>query len=317
MEHYKRTLWRAAAVVFMCLGMGVGAFSGGQPPVKATGGGDITGSLIVDGRERTFLIHLPDHSEPESAAPLVLVLHGGGGSADNTTRVTHFSEIADREGFVAVYPNGTGERHDDRLLSWNAGNCCAAALENQVDDVAFFSALIDYMIAEYNVDPARVYATGLSNGAMMSYRIACELSDKVTAIAPVEGALNTACEPTDPVSILIIHGTADQYVRYEGGIPLKGVDPKHPREDTSVAFAVDFWVAHNQCDATPATVTEDELITDVYRDCTQGTAVEVITIIGGEHAWPGGEASYRAGDEPSDALDASEVIWAFFADKTR
>lgn len=317
MRYLKWVFGCVGVVAVMCLCFGAGGFWLWERSVLANVDGDIKGEIEVDGQERTFWIHLPNHTQPERAAPLMIVMHGGGGSGAQVAGQTRMSEIADREGFIVVYPNGTGGILDNLLLTWNAGNCCGSALENEVDDVAFLSAMIDYMIAEYNVDPARVYSTGLSNGAMMSYRIGCELSDKITAIAPVAGALNNTCAPTEPLSVLIMHGTDDQHVLYEGGAPIKAVDRKHPRVDQSVAYAVDFWVGHNQCDSTPTTTTEGEIITDTYSGCAVGTTVELITIDGGGHAWPGGERGSRLGDEPTTALDASEVIWAFFADKTK
>ena len=176
---------------------------------------------------RTYLVHLPASYSKDKAWPVVLVFHGGGGNGEQMAGMTGFSRKADREGFIAVYPNGSG-RWQNRFLTWNAGNCCAYAYENGIDDVGFIRALIGKLKKDYAVDERRVFATGISNGGMMSYRLACGLSDLIAAIGPVAGAQNIDCEPKRPVSVVILHGTADLYVRYKGGTPLRMVDVLQP-----------------------------------------------------------------------------------------
>ncbi|HUJ70694.1 MAG TPA: PHB depolymerase family esterase, partial [Verrucomicrobiae bacterium] len=181
-------------------------------------------SLKTGGRDRVYSLHLPPAYDGKHLLPLVIVLHGGGGNAEGAIRMTGFNQKADKEGFVVVYPNGSG-RLKTRLLTWNSGNCCGYALDSGVDDVGFIRALIDELKKTRAVDPQRVYATGISNGGMMTYRLACELSDKIAAIAPVAGALNLEnCQPTRPVSVIIFHGTADEHVLYNGGEPIRRVD---------------------------------------------------------------------------------------------
>src|SRR5208282_2572641 len=176
--------------------------------------GDHVLALTVGQQGRTYLLHLPPVYDGKRLLPLVIVLHGGGGNAPGAVRMTGFSEKADKGGFVVVYPNGSG-RLKTRLLTWNSGNCCGYALDNNVDDVGFIRALIDELVKTRSIDPKRVYATGMSNGGMMTYRLGCELSDKIAAIAPVAGALSVEnCQPTNPVSVIIFHGTADEHVLY-------------------------------------------------------------------------------------------------------
>ena len=160
--------------------------------------GDATQSLIHAGRERSYILHLSPTLAPERKYPLVIVLHGGGGNAASAGKMTGMNQQANRENFIVVYPNGAG-RLGDRLLTWNSGNCCGYALDHQVDDVGFLRALVERLLTQYPIDPKRVYATGISNGGMMSYRLACEASDLVAAIAPVAAALNTECKPVEPV----------------------------------------------------------------------------------------------------------------------
>jgi polyhydroxybutyrate depolymerase len=145
-------------------------------------------SIDIDGRTRTYLLHTPPGYDRHRRTALVLVLHGATQSPDGAERMSGMSALADREKFLVAYPGGTGRL--SRVPTWNAGNCCGYALTHKVDDVAFIRALIDKLEHDYPVDPKRVYIAGISNGAMMSYRLACELSDKIAAITPVEGAQN-------------------------------------------------------------------------------------------------------------------------------
>lgn len=273
--------------------------------------GDHELSLQVGGRERSYLLHMPPSYDGKRPVPLVIVLHGGGGNAQTTARMTGFSEKSDKEGFVVVYPNGSG-RLKTRLLTWNSGNCCGYALDKNVDDVGFIRALIDELVRTRAVDPKRVFATGISNGGMMAYRLACELSDKIAAIGPVSGALNLEnCQPADAVSVIIFHGTDDEHVLYNGGEPIRRVDT-HRRVDKSVSYAVSFWVKHDGCTETPKRSETGSIRTEIYSGGKDGVEVAVYTVKGGGHAWPGGH-SYLLGPEPTREISATDLMWDFFA----
>ncbi|MCI0477861.1 MAG: hypothetical protein L0Y55_16590, partial [Anaerolineales bacterium] len=248
--------------------------------------GNYEQSLAHAGRTRTYTVHLPRGIGDEHAYPLVLVFHGGGGNDDNAARMTGFSARADKEEFIVVYPNGTG-RLNDKILTWNTGNCCGYALDNNVDDVGFIRALIEKLQREYPINPKQIYATGISNGGMMSYRLACELSDKIAAIAPVAGALYGACKPTQPVAVIAFHGTADQHVLYDGGAPNVKADP-HPREDQSVAFAIAFWVKQNQGNASAQKSERGKTVIETYTSCRNNADVTLYTLKEFGHAWPQG-----------------------------
>jgi polyhydroxybutyrate depolymerase len=212
------------------------------------------------------------------------------------------SAKADKENFLAVYPSGTGRLSD--VPTWNAGNCCGYAIQNHVDDIGFFRALLEKIERDFAVDRKRIYFTGISNGAMMSYRVACEMSGQVAAIAPVEGALNVDCHPSSPVSVLIFHGTADRLVPFNGGSTPFQIGGK--REDNSVAGAVDFWVKRDACSAIPEHQETSEVDTDKYSQCQNHTAVALYAIQGGRHMWPGVVPS-------GNSVPATDLIWSFFA----
>ena len=178
-------------------------------------GGSQTFTMEFGGRARSYILHVPagvGSSRASAAAgakvgvpggaktvALVMVLHGATQSPESAERMSRMSERADAQNFIAVYPRGTGRLAN--VPTWNAGNCCTYAMENHVDDVEFLGALIDKLERDYSIDRRQVYVTGISNGGMMAYRLACELSEKIAAIAPVEGAQDSECKPAAPVSL--------------------------------------------------------------------------------------------------------------------
>jgi polyhydroxybutyrate depolymerase len=278
--------------------------------------GDHERTLTVDGRKRSYILHVPEQRVEGEALPLVVVLHGGGGNGRNAMTTTGMAAKADEAGFVAAFPNGSGMLNN-RLLTWNAGRCCAYAMRNQVDDVAFVRALIQDARDAIPIDERRIYATGASNGAMMTYRLACELSDQIAAVAPVSGYLAfDGCAPGRPMPVMIFHGTADEYVPYDGGTPKKQPNV-HAGPVSSVADAVSFWVQHNACSTTPERHEEGSIVREVYGGGLEGSEVVLYTINGGGHAWPGGQKGREQGDEPTQEISATELMWEFFQRHSR
>ena len=282
-------------------------------PGLATAAGDSSARqhLPVAETQRSYLIRVPTPL-PDGPLPLVLMLHGGGGNADNGEQMSGFTPIARREGFIVVYPDGSG-RFEERLLSWNARHCCAYAMEHRVDDVAFIRALIRKVSQDYPVDPRRIYVTGMSNGGMMSHRLGLELSDTVAAIAPVVGTLfGDERPPARPVSALTINGGADRIVPPQGGERggrVAGASDGRPLRPAGEQGA--FWARANGCEAVPEVQVRGGVQHWRYA-CPPGLAVERYMIEDAGHAWPGGSAGRRRADQPSQALNASETIWAFF-----
>ena len=237
----------------------------------------------------------------------MLVLHGSGGNANEAGRISGMSVKSDAAGFLAVYPEGTGQS-----MTFNAGLCCGYAGRTNVDDVSFLRAVVADVSANYTVDPPPVYAAGMSNGAMMAHRLGCEMSDVLAAIAPVTGALEIDCAPAQPVSAIVFHGTADAIVPYNGGRIVNlpwGMDPDYD----PVSTAIRQWAT--TCGCTGAT--EEQVSANVTRQvqtgCLDGYGVELYTVINGGHAWPGGEPGWTGGDVPTTEVVATDLILDFFA----
>jgi len=273
-------------------------------PLDALGAaaGTESKTFAFGGRTRTYLVHSPKGYDGKTPLALVLVLHGAVQGATNVQRMSGMSAKADKEKFLVAYPNGTSR--SGLAPTWNAGACCGYAQTNNVDDVGFLRALIDQLEHDYPVDPKRIFVTGISNGGMMSYRLACELADRIAAIAPVEGAQDIDCRPSGPVSVLIFHGTADILVPYNGGTTPFQIGPK--RTDTPVGSTVAFWVNQDGCSKTPRGEQTNQQRIDTYTGCKDATGVALYTIRGGHHMWPGMRLSRN--DVP-----ATDIMWAFFA----
>jgi polyhydroxybutyrate depolymerase len=266
-------------------------------------------TLRVGGSERRYEVDVP--SRPDRPLPVVVVFHGGGGHADSVRKQSRLSVLGEAQGFVAVYPQGTGGVAG-RLRTWNAGTCCGQAMKQRVDEMAFVAALLDDLVARFGVDPARIYATGISNGGMMAYEVACAHADRIAAIAVVAGEMTALdrCAPARPVPVLVIHGSADRNLPIDGGVGARAVAAHEVR---SVAAAVEFWRRRDDCSGRPDTEQIGSSRRTRYRDCAAGTEVELVVVEGGGHAWPGGDRLARFLDPPSSALDASAEIWRFFA----
>jgi polyhydroxybutyrate depolymerase len=276
-----------------------------------------------DGEKRSYIIDLPNSYNPSNEYPLVLVFHGGGGNAKNIKEVTNFSLKGEEENFIVVYPDGSGKLNY-RLLTWNCGFCCGYALEHNIDDIGFIRALIEYLTDEYNIDESMIYATGLSNGGIMSYYVGAALSDIFAAVAPVAaqiGGQATEQEkiwripvPENPVSILAINGMNDSRVPYDGGRPADNDTAVYSWISTNESIS--FWVTQNQCNSFPERNISDSgnIIIDTYAGGLDSTMVRLISIVDGTHSWPGGEKGWDQGAKPTSEINATDIIWEFFKD---
>jgi polyhydroxybutyrate depolymerase len=279
--------------------------------VTDTPGAEIVRTLTHDGLERSYVVYIPESTDLTLPVPLVFVLHGGTGNAQSAQLMSGFNELAQANSFIVVYPNGTGRLSDDRLLTWNGGTCCGYAQQQNADDVGFIRAIVTNMAPVAAIDPKRIYATGMSNGGVLSHRLACEAADLFAAVAPVAGTLNfPGCNPSEPISVIAFHGTDDQHLPYDGGVgteSLTGVD------FASVDDSIHFWTTFNRCETEPQNTSFGDISHDIWSECTDSVSVELYTIIGGGHAWPGGLRGREEADEPTQSIIASELIWQFFA----
>jgi polyhydroxybutyrate depolymerase len=273
-------------------------------------------SIIYNSRTRTYLLHIPPQYEDSKSIPLVIALHGGGGNSINMMRKTGFNNLSDEKGFIIVYPDGAG-RFKNRLLTWNAGHCCGYSLDNNIDDVGFIRALIEKLQNNFNIDSKRIYATGHSNGGMMTYRLGAELSDIIAAIAPVAGTIggreteNSSLfiipEPINPVSVIALHGFLDEQVPYNGG---HGNNSSGSRVDLSVNESISFWVEYNECNTTPERNISDSgnILIDYYLNGENESVVTLVTVMNGGHGWFGSDKDLTENQD----INATEIIWEFF-----
>jgi polyhydroxybutyrate depolymerase len=262
-------------------------------------------ALEAGGARRFFLLYLPSSYRAGRPIPLVLVFHAAGGQGRGIARHTAFSRVAEREGFAVAYPDGIGGR-------WNDGRRPGGP-----DDVGFVRSLLDSLGRELSLDSTRVYATGISNGAMFAHRLACDLPGVFAGIASVAGALPAAvaqrCAGSPAVSVIAFQGTADRAMPYEGG----GVGGRG--EVLSAERSAAFWAAADRCSLSPVDVLAVDSVTDGtrlrrrdYGGCAGGRSVVLYTVEGGGHTWPGGPPGSPRVGRVSREIDATRAIWDFF-----
>ncbi len=295
-------------VSFVCLSLAL--LSGCAKPAYGT----IEASLDVGGRSRSYLVHFPPGHDKARSWPLIVSLHGHGGQGVHQEELTSMSSLSDDEGVVVAYPNGI-----DR--SWNDDRSVTSASDDGVDDVGFIRALIDKLVAEEGVDPRRVYVAGTSNGGVMSFRLACELSDKIAAFSPVIGLMpenaKDTCKPTRPMPMMMFVGTKDPLVPYEGG----GVGYGGGRGDVMSADATrEWWANANGCTSMvgPETIDpeKDETVAKktTHTSCKNDADVIVFAFENAGHTWPSGPqyAPKVAIGRVSNDVDATKEMWRFF-----
>lgn len=265
-------------------------------------------SVLVDGRHRSYYVYAPSDYSPSKSYPVLFVFHGGEGNANNILKITKFKDYIDKYQFILIAPNGSNRFENELFLMWNAGHCRGYASEAKINDSKFVNTIIDQTADSYNIDRKRIYLTGLSNGAMLSYKIACQLSGKIAGVAPVGGAMNYIPKSAkSPIPVVVFHGTADRHVLFKGGIPLDFFEEK-TRVDNSVSKAVSFWVKNNKCSQNPIIVQNGNVSVYKYLHSEDNTPVILYKITGGKHAWPGGERDFPFGDKPTNEINASQII---------
>lgn len=287
-------------------------------------------SLIHEGIIREYFVYVPQSYLGEEV-PLIISLHGGYGNGAAARRGDELDVLSEREGFLVAYPSAVVGPQEpttgNNYSHWNAGPRVDPHKAPEVDDVGFLSVMIDQVAKDYAVNTSRVYVTGISNGGMMAYRVACQLSDKVVAVAPIAGnqLSGISCSPEHPISLIHFHGTGDKAVPYYGGESSQTKD-----EWVSVEETISFWVERNNCAVSPETTySEGDAICVTYSGCDDSTEVVLCTIEGGGHTWPGGthNGAVSCQDNPgglvcriykntvgeiSRDISANEQMWLFF-----
>lgn len=298
------------AVVLIVIVVGVGCGRGKveepvSPTTEPTKEEFLSGTLTFEGEEREYILYLPDVYSDESSLPLVVFLHSYGWKGKNEMWNTDFNEIAEKYGFVIVYPNA--------IPNWNSGISDDPTYPTpDTDDVTFIKAVITEMHDLYHINLERVYATGYSNGGTMAYRLACEASDKIAAIASVGGSMGESvfenCKPSRAISVLEIHGTKDTYLPFTGKPGLKPIEE-----------GIDFWVSANACESTETLTMadidpeDDSTIEKTnYTNCADNSSVVLMKVENGGHTWPGEDDSTYG--RVNRDIDASEEIWKFFSE---
>jgi polyhydroxybutyrate depolymerase len=258
------------------------------------GAGDSDLTITSGGRKRNARVHVPKTYDPTKPTAVVLNFHGRLSTPSDQNLVSKATSKADSAGFVVVHPEGVGK-------TWNGGLCCGEAQSENVDDVGFTRDLLDELAKKLCVDPKRVFAMGLSNGAFMSNRLACELADRIAAIGPVAGQLMmTSCSPKRPVPVMYFHGNDDDWVSYDGMYGVPGA------QDSAKA-----WAKRNGCSTTPKeTYAKGDATCLTYSGCKASADVTLCTIAGGGHTWPGGAPTYLG--KTSQDIDATSELWTFF-----
>ena len=272
-------------------------------------------SFSIGGKKRFYLIHLPKNLNKKQSAPLVVALHGGGGNMNIQANDEYYKLISqsDKSGAIVVFPNGFSRLPRGKFATWNAGNCCAAARDKKSDDVGFIREVVKRVSKENNIDKEKVFAIGMSNGGMMSYRLACEASDLFKAIAAVAGTDNTInCSPKNAVSILHIHALDDDHVFFKGGLGPKAISNKAETSFNSVDATISKWIKLNQCSKQASKVLSVKgAYCDLYSKCLSHSSVKLCVTEKGGHSWPGGKKP-RGDQNSSIAISANDMIWDFF-----
>jgi polyhydroxybutyrate depolymerase len=265
---------------------------------------ETTRRVVVDGRLRSYLLRLPSRLKPNRPAPVIIAFHGGIGTAGHFARRTKLAEQASSAGFVVALPQGFRR-------SWNAGDCCGPAETAGIDDVAFARAVLADVATVVLIDQRRIFATGFSNGGKLVYRLACQLSDRVAAVAVVAAAISLTpgqCRPVRPVSVLHVHGTADPFAPYQGGRSAN----RRAGEQRSVPVTIEYWLIRDRCRSNAVPFKQGALVCRSHR-CAGGTVVVLCPIEGMGHQWPGSKPIFpRRLGKGSEIVSVTAVIIRFF-----
>jgi polyhydroxybutyrate depolymerase len=261
-------------------------------------------NLVFESISRSYIQYIPQNYNPNKSYPLVFVLHGFTQNAQTIMNYSDFNRIADENNFIVVYPNGVNN-------AWNTNYGNPLPGGSTANDVGFILQLIDTLSSQFNINSSRIYSCGFSAGGFMSYRLACEASNHIKAVASVAGTISSQglsqCNPNKTIPILHIHGTNDFVVNYNGG-----------GGNVSVEDLISFWITHNSCNSNPKVETLPDIVSEgstvekyTYQNCSLSTTNIHKKIVSGGHTWPGSTQNSGIGNTNRD-INASESIWNFF-----
>ena len=314
------------AVLILAIAPAAIAAESAEPgPHPALAPGNYSFTLKHDGADRSYLVHMPPQAAGGALLPVVLNFHGAGSDGKMQERYSRMDEAADRDGFIAVYPNGSGRFNSH--LTWNAGFCCAYAMTHLVDDVGFAMALIDDLAARTPIEKRRVYATGISNGGMMSYRLAAQASTHIAAIAPVAASMVTKTfMPKHPMPIMAFNSVDDPLLHYSGGYGTSVLSLfRRNLGNPGVEKVLAKWRKFDGCPEQPQvgpSLTGKPGDADAgntatryaWGPCNNGTEIVLWKLTGAGHVWPGGMQNvlpHLLGTS-TKLIDANEEMWRFF-----
>jgi polyhydroxybutyrate depolymerase len=304
----KRILLLTGTLVLAAAIAGCASLIGARPLATAAPGATTFHTINVAGRTRSFLLHLPPAAATHRV-PLVLLFHGDGGSGNEIMQSSRMNDYADAHGFAVAYPNGTGPLRYT-MLHWNAVTCCGYGVDHAVNDIFFADSLVTLLIRSIPIDSTRVYAAGFSAGGMLALRLACERASVFRAVVDVAGVMpDTSCAPARPVSVMFFQGRKDNSLRAEFTTLLRRGRPFA----TSLEAAMRFWARRDGCSSGTTHDSTSAYNLDRAASCPHPYDVQLYTINGHPHAWPGGGRNWFFEPDPARDVKASALILEFFS----
>ncbi len=266
--------------------------------------------ILIDDKERSYLVYFPKGYSENKKYPLLVALHGGGGNMNHMAKTYGILKKADEEKFIAVFPSGLSKR-GELFGNWNAGNCCGWSRDNNINDVKFIKELVIDLKKNHSINENKIYATGMSNGAMISYRLACEMGDTFKAIAAIAGTDNTKdCNPQKLPHIIHIHARDDENILLEGGAGKKAVEKSKITNFNSLSNTINKWLSFSDGRYVKENVLKNEEVTCDRYKTANGQNIQVCITENGGHSWPG--ADYFRNKKASNAINANDEMWKFF-----